>query len=397
MSTAYRRLIDISCAALNPDLNVNAKKVRALIFKRLVKPNGAIRGQLHSVMSRAFGRLRKRGKKLIGRISRDARCSQRIPALIISDRLSKFAARDCVAVLAALQIDYEQALHQLVDFPIPNSANLPRSTSPRASVRIEKARADVLAALRKHTKGQKRIPLDSFWLLKLRDPQWLRKNYPNPLPQTCPSKEQDRNDIEAMLANKSLPIGTRLQLLRKSAAGIRADVRDGTWHARQLKALKQVREAALRADRASTLARRVSAIKKALEGILNADSKPKRISARMLGQRAGLSQSQVVEVIKRTPELRAFKDQVNETKIKRQVVWATKKVLDSGLPLTHKNIGVMAGLPSSRNVIQFMEQAIHDMTKLRRIRPADSVGARERNKRFAPAVGSNRRANRKAA
>jgi len=113
-----------------------------------------------------------------------------------------------------------------------------------------------------------------------------------------------------------------------------------------------------RSSGAAPFAHRASSIQDAAEKILTEDSRPKRITAHMLGREAGLSLTQVQEAIKRTPKLRAFLEYANRTKIRRQIVWAIKNVLESGFPLTHRKILETAGLDGSRGILALMREEI---------------------------------------
>jgi hypothetical protein len=134
----------------------------------------------------------------------------------------------------------------------------------------------------------------TYWVLRIRDPDWLERNFPANRRRPLPSIDADRREIV-----QALQSGSPYRVAAGSFAAIRARIRDRTW----LHQLTRDRADRAKTEKSQALRRaRSLAILEAAEALRH--SAAGRVTCAMLGQLAGLSIKQVSSELNRDPKLK---------------------------------------------------------------------------------------------
>jgi hypothetical protein len=274
----------------------------------------------------------------------------------------QISAPDCVALLAGLAIDFSTARLRFCQYTEDASpARKPESNAGELSV--ESARRIAMAALSQYLEEYKvppqclfhLIPARIYWFLRLYDAEWLDGHLRRV--KVIPSREIDRKLLMRIANDNSLPVRPRRIAIEHSPSGTRAALRDNRWYRALVETLSQTHQDEIAIRRKDIRKQRISVVEAALNRILEEEGKPEWITARKLGSLTGLSRFQVAETIKTTPTLRAQVSRANAMKNRRQVLWATRKLHQNGLKISHLSVGRTAGLPTSQKNLELMKWA----------------------------------------
>lgn len=186
-----------------------------------------------------------------------------------------------------------------------------------------------------------------YWTLRIKDPLWLIKKYPNIRLHRIPSIRQDRESIRQLLSVRTTVDGKEVDGwadARKSAPAFRARVRDAAWlreakrrYMRLRRRTSSATAASKRAtnNRAPTADRdRNLAIKNALEACVTQTGFPIRPTVPVIAERAGLSYHVTRYLMRCDSNLQSAVLKARMEVPHRRLEWAIAKIRAEHRPLT---------------------------------------------------------------
>ncbi|MGF6605795.1 hypothetical protein OKW45_000695 [Paraburkholderia sp. WSM4175] len=155
--------------------------------------------------------------------------------LPLSHRFSQLRAPDCCALLAAMDISFSVAQRSAAT---KDEVQREREDCgrPRAVPSVENARGAMLARARNCPGERASANSQNYWVLRLLDADWLRRQFPQTRFTPVPSVQADRDRISRSATAGATDDRTRTyrwRLIAQSVAGRRAAVRDCTWFEKQ--------------------------------------------------------------------------------------------------------------------------------------------------------------------
>ena len=350
----YLMLARLSAEALSVGLpRWDRDQVRAHLRSVLQQRDHQGKGQYQAAIEAAFGTWRRVSQE--GFEPTATRGIQH-PELKLHYHFSAGQAPECCALMAALKLEFADIIPEFSRCSPQWRRGLAKGV-PRSSWDVQRARDEILrrCAIRPgRPPSAHRMP---YWFLRLNDPEWLLEAFPSVRAEPIPTVEADRTVIHRMASDRATS-DQRRRAITTCPAGMRAACRDKAWFHDQLEALRSQGVQSVYKLRADSMLERSRTLKSALEAMLNSPQRPVRIFATSLGYAVGLSQSQVREVIRKFPELKAAIAAANADKHRRQVPWAAKLLHEQGQSLSLESILRQASLPTYARNFELARDAI---------------------------------------
>ncbi|WP_283441340.1 hypothetical protein [Noviherbaspirillum suwonense] len=342
LSLAELKLINVSIRALHHELpEWDYRHVHAH-FKSLLAGDDSFLGSYKDVLSNTFSL--SGGTKVIlssGRLGRAAAC------LSFRPNLNAASAPECCGLLVALNVDFDSATKEFRKCALEGKILVPQAKTGGHinTTTVEASRLALLQLQEQHPLRPPSFYQKHYWLLKLKDSDWLYKHFPKTLKTLVPSLLSDRNNILARHAARQTESQKLLQV-NGSAAEIRARIRDFAWFEEQRVSIQVTVSKNIDIAKKAVSHSRLTALEKALNQVLEKEQRPSRIFTATLASIAGLSHSQALDTLYANATLRRRIAEANRDKKRRQLLWAAQQLSADGIELNKKQIGKRAGLPS---------------------------------------------------
>ncbi len=338
--TAYVKLIKMSVDALNNGYpQWGQTQTHDYFQQKIIEKRGDMYGSYSKLLCATFNTSRNAlGEALTLRLHPES-------VVRFHPYFSTASTPDYCALAVALGLDLEQISKELPTSIVQLEYNNEwPSKKTCGKLTIDIARQEMLRFAK-----AKACPVSShrviYWFLKLFDDQWLSEHF-RVLPIPIPSIIEDRERMAQLLAKAS---GLRRDIRRRliiSLAGIRASFRDQDWLENNIHEFDKQKKACRQTQTNELLDFRSSQLKQALQQLLENECWPIRVTRGLLGQMVGLSSVQTQDAARNDPELQAAINVANQTKPKRQIIWAVRQLQSEGRLLTLKQILRRARLPT---------------------------------------------------
>lgn len=289
----------------------------------------------------------------------------------LSARWAQIAAPHCAAILAAMKIDFIDAMLQFK--AIARSAIQqkekpdPLELTRLESLTVESARKEMqqIASIHPDTKLSAICP-EHYWYLKLYDDKWLRGNFPGKRLGRIPTIKEDREAILKRM-ERCAPNSRMLpNWVFDCSFGIRARLRDEKWMRYQHKKLIERYNEIKRNKRVSIRNRQIDIVSRVIEQIVGRKDRPLRISAPELAKITGITPIQIRTLLAEHPSLAKEIDAANKDKLRRLFMWAIRELEDRKEPYFKSDILLHASRRSDAETRSVLNALLATM-------PADSV------------------------
>jgi hypothetical protein len=285
-------------------------------------------------------------------------------------------APDCCALLAAMKMDFASVV-QFGDDMGNKEVDRRDRGRPRKTLTVAAARDELLRHIQiAPGKPASKNNAASYWLLRLRDPDWLCRHFPQTRIDALPSIESDRKSIRRSISRKSCHGNNRMyewQLTSQSAAAHRAIVRDGAWFESQRcihfnfnpSDLQRILPSVTRSSLPRNQPRGIyyaSAIRDVLQTILTGNDPPVFPSRRELAVRAGLSYKTVRYTADQNHEVDLEIRRAQASFPRRRIVWAIKALQAQGGPMTITAITEVAHLNRNASITSIIRACLSSET-----------------------------------
>lgn len=217
---------------------------------------------------------------------------------------------------------------------------------PRGSPTLRQAKATLL-----QYRGSCRASATSrleYWTVRLCDPQWLIKNFPNSVLSHLPSIRQDRKSIRLLLSAPQTVNSKETHQwgdIGRIAAGFRARIRDSAWLSKARNQFLQLRWRNSRPNpgpkrktsnqTSPAPARdRLRALYDALDATVRQTGFPTMLTIPLLAKRAGLSFDVAKSIVRDDENLRQAILEARQNVPHRRLQWGIAKILAEHRPLT---------------------------------------------------------------
>jgi hypothetical protein len=347
-------LVEISVEALHYGrVKWNWEQVRQYLSSQLENRTGTLRGSYGRLLKEHFGVSASGTLLVVDAQTANGTSANPVPQIRFQRHLERAAAPDCAAILACLGIDFSEAATQFKRTVLISAESKVRSAGTN-STSLEKARKDALQA---RSAGAPLRP-KLYWFLRLYDTVWLRAYMVrNRSWDPTPSPSDDRKYLEEIAADDLTSFESRLHRIASTPAGIRSALRDKNWRDALLKEVQKRRSEQRLTKKDERTSVRAKMLSDALLSILEMETRPEVITARILGNAVGFSVSQTQKLIARSSSLRKQIQAANSGRLRRLIFWAARRVKAQGKSLSQLQIRKTAGVLAIPNTIPIMREA----------------------------------------
>jgi hypothetical protein len=215
------------------------------------------------------------------------------------------------------------------------------STLPKPSARrrfeiveftIESAKDVIQAYSCMHDK--KNVPVKAYWFLALYDRNWLVTRFGRIQP--TPDVFDDRQAILKNFCTALLSGSTRYG--ESKGPFVRAGFRDKKWRDEILFQFQIATRPSEFENSNTIFDDRAKLVLTAVKEFVASPGPPRKVDARQIAQKVGLSHETVSAIVKRTPEILSIFQSSRENFSTLRIIWALRKILELDLRVSAKTI-----------------------------------------------------------
>ncbi|WP_321886444.1 hypothetical protein [Paraburkholderia bannensis] len=154
--------------------------------------------------------------------------------LPLPKRLSQLRAPDCCALLAAMDLSFSFA--QQAAIFTDEALERDDCGRPRNVPSLENARKSMLARIENGQCMSPSVDSLNYWVLRLLDPDWLKRHFPRSRFGPIPPMQADRDCVSRSAKDPEIDGESKTyhwRLIAQSVAGRRAAIRDAMWFENQ--------------------------------------------------------------------------------------------------------------------------------------------------------------------
>lgn len=279
-----------------------------------------------------------------------------------STRWSQITAQDCATLLAAMDIEFSDAAAGFSNVAMSDIESVERkrvTRIPIESLTVERAREELLLLRSVNSKITPSMDCPQlYWCLRLYDPQWLLRHFPNMRPGQIPTIANDRKYVLKVIESGAPTTKMLLARAFRCGAGIRAKLRDSAWVREQLSKIKEDRDVVKFDNTNSIKQRQKTIVLRAITRIVERKDRPVRISAPGLAKATGLTASQVRSLLSGYPYVAKEVAAANADVLRRLLLWAIRDLEAKQEPYVKSDIYVHASRRSIPEVRDVLEQIL---------------------------------------
>lgn len=251
---------------------------------------------------------------------------------LINTNKTKASVPWLYAVLTALNADWT-----LINRHLSTQVSIPSKPYVRHRFEIEEFTTESAKEVIKtysYMLDKKRIPVKAYWFLVLYDRNWLTSYFGRIQP--TPNVRDDRRAILKNLYTALLSSSSRYG--QSKGPFIRAGFRDKKWLDKTLFHFQIATRSSEFDDGKTIFDDRAKLVLSAVKEFLALPGPPRKIDARQVAQRVGLSHETVSAIVKRTPEIMSIFRSSRENFSTLRIIWALRKILELDLRVSAKTI-----------------------------------------------------------
>lgn len=343
----YKSLTKVSIDALeNKEQNWSADNVKAYFSNLILEKLGPKQGAIFSKIKHDFNvKEISASGYLIDPLGYSGQAPYRRSP-------TTFRAPDFCIILASMDIDFRDAAKGFKSTPQQKKSLSTQKTVVGIPESVEVALTELLKRRTQNPKSPLARHKMLYWYLRIKSVDSLKILNPNIHLRPIPTIENDRLLIENLLSKQSK------SQYNNTVAIVRATIRDSAWLIDQ-NLRKSIESKAYKDGEQQQKNDLIhKKLKQKLQEILANEDRPERITLIRLGAHVGFSASQIIEFVRKYPDLSQDVKNINEDKERRQLIWASNELKKEGIILTAKKIHRKAGLPFSPSSSSIVKQLL---------------------------------------